>query len=96
MNDQTLSPDHGYPVRVVVPGYTGARWVKWVDKIIISNDESPNFYQQRDYRILPPTVENAEEAEQFKCPRLWYEGQSSLHAARELRIFLLTCSPAPR
>ena len=28
-----LPQDHGYPVRVVTPGITGARAVKWVKRI---------------------------------------------------------------
>lgn len=32
MNGEPIPPDHGFPVRVIVPGVVGARNVKWVGK----------------------------------------------------------------
>nr|CAB3504079.1 unnamed protein product [Digitaria exilis] len=34
-----LNRDHGYPLRVVVPGVIGARSVKWLDSINIKEEE---------------------------------------------------------
>ena len=41
-----LPLDHGFPVRVVVPGVTGARSVKWLSRIIASKEESQSHWQQ--------------------------------------------------
>ena len=46
LDDRAIPKDHGYPVRVVVPGVTGARSVKWLSRIIASKDESGSHWQQ--------------------------------------------------
>lgn len=56
MNGEPLPRDHGYPVRVVVPGYVGARSVKWLASIIVQKEESSNFFQQKDYKVFPSHV----------------------------------------
>ena len=53
MNGHALPAVHGAPVRVVVPGYIGARSVKWVDRVTASLHPSDNYFQQSAYRLLP-------------------------------------------
>ena len=55
MNDETLTPDHGYPLRSLVPGYIGARSVKWLGKVVISDRPSPNHYVATAYKIVKKT-----------------------------------------
>jgi len=56
MNDEPLTPEHGYPLRVIVPGYIGARSVKWLREIRLQEHISTNPYQARDYKIFPPEI----------------------------------------
>ncbi|MFK7817348.1 MAG: molybdopterin-dependent oxidoreductase [Planctomycetaceae bacterium] len=64
MNNQPLTPDHGYPVRTVVPGYIGARSVKWLGKIVVSDRPSPNHYVATAYKVVEraDAIEWAEKA----------------------------------
>jgi len=55
MNGNALTPDHGYPLRTVVPGYIGARSVKWLGKIVVSDRPSPNHYLATAYKIVRKT-----------------------------------------
>ena len=56
MNDFPLAPDHGYPVRLMVPGYIGGRSVKWLSKIWISDHENESFHHIYDNRVLPSFI----------------------------------------
>ena len=57
MNGETLSRDHGYPIRALVPGTVGARNVKWLCKIVASEEEYGGQWQQRDYKGFSPSVD---------------------------------------
>jgi sulfite oxidase len=57
MNGEPLRPEHGAPLRVVVPGYVGARSVKWVGEIAVQRGPSDNYFQARAYKLFPPHVD---------------------------------------
>ncbi|KAL4079389.1 hypothetical protein J3A83DRAFT_4409606 [Scleroderma citrinum] len=56
MNGLPLEPDHGFPVRLVVPGQIGGRSVKWLKRIEISNRESQHHLHFWDNKLLPTQV----------------------------------------
>ena len=52
MNGEPLAPVHGAPLRVVVPGYIGARSVKWLDHIELRSSPWPGYFQHVVYRLV--------------------------------------------
>jgi sulfite oxidase len=53
MNGEPLLPVHGAPLRVVVPGYIGARSVKWLERIEVRAAPWEGYFQHVVYRLLP-------------------------------------------
>jgi sulfite oxidase len=53
MNGEPLTPIHGAPLRVVVPGWIGARSVKWLTRVTAATEPSTNYFQAGVYRMLP-------------------------------------------
>lgn len=68
-NGVKLHPDHGFPLRIVIPGWIGGRMVKWLETIEVTDKPSDNYYHFFDNRILPPHVD----AELAKAEGWWYK-----------------------
>jgi DMSO/TMAO reductase YedYZ molybdopterin-dependent catalytic subunit len=44
MNGAPLTPEHGFPLRVIVPGYYGTNSVKWLSRISLRAERPAGFY----------------------------------------------------
>jgi DMSO/TMAO reductase YedYZ molybdopterin-dependent catalytic subunit len=49
MNGQPLAHRHGYPARVVVPGYFGEKHVKWLTRIEVTTADAKGFYETQGW-----------------------------------------------
>jgi DMSO/TMAO reductase YedYZ molybdopterin-dependent catalytic subunit len=49
MNGDVLTPDHGAPVRLVVPGWYGCAWIKWVNELRLVGADEPATSQMREF-----------------------------------------------
>jgi len=84
MNGEVLAPEHGFPLRLIVPGYAGVRSPKWLTVITVQDKPSDNHMQQRDYKLLPSDV--TEDTVDWEKGMTIYD--MPLNAA--------ICEPAPR
>ncbi|XP_030380822.1 probable sulfite oxidase, mitochondrial [Scaptodrosophila lebanonensis] len=83
MNDEPLTRDHGFPIRAIVPGVVGARNVKWLTRIVVSDQESDSHWQQNDYKGFSPSTD-------------WDTVDFSLAAAiQAMPVTSAICTPMP-
>lgn len=52
MNGEPLTPVHGFPVRLIVPGWYGVCQVKWLERIEVSADRLMTRFMAKDYVTL--------------------------------------------
>jgi DMSO/TMAO reductase YedYZ molybdopterin-dependent catalytic subunit len=49
MNGSELPPQHGFPVRAIVPGWYAMASIKWLQRIIVTEQPFTGYYQTIDY-----------------------------------------------
>ena len=61
MNGKPLSPEHGGPFRMIVPGHVGVRNIKWVEEVLASDEEAHGPWQRGiAYKGFSPSVTSFE------------------------------------
>jgi DMSO/TMAO reductase YedYZ molybdopterin-dependent catalytic subunit len=50
VNGQPLPPQHGYPLRLIVPGWYGMTHVKWLERITVLDESFDGYQQAEQYR----------------------------------------------
>jgi DMSO/TMAO reductase YedYZ molybdopterin-dependent catalytic subunit len=49
MNSKDLPPEHGFPLRAIVPGWYAMASIKWLQRIIVTGQPFTGYYQTIDY-----------------------------------------------
>lgn len=52
MNGEPLPPAHGYPLRALALGWTGANAVKWLHRILVLSQPHEGFFMDKVYRVF--------------------------------------------
>ncbi len=68
MNGQPLSPDHGFPLRLHVPGWYGMAAVKWLTEVRALTEPFEGFFQSEHYVYLEE--QGTPEAEPVRAMRV--------------------------
>jgi len=87
MNNAPLTPSHGFPLRLIAPGWAGDSWVKWLTRIEVLDREYDGFFMKTAYRhpgrpVVPGTPVKPEEMHPVAAMRVKSVIGGPLHGAR--------------
>ena len=90
MNGQPLAPQHGAPLRLVVPGWFGMASVKWLERIELLDRPFDGYQQATGYKYKKREGEEGAPVRHMKVKSLiappgvpdWYSGRRLLEAGR--------------
>ena len=60
MNGNELPPQHGFPLRAIVPGWYAMASIKWLQRVIVTDRPFTGYYQTMDYAFWKRRGEIAE------------------------------------
>jgi DMSO/TMAO reductase YedYZ molybdopterin-dependent catalytic subunit len=52
MNGEPLMKEHGFPLRLIVPGWFGIAWVKWLNRVEVMDRRYMSKYMAQEYVTL--------------------------------------------
>lgn len=103
MNGQPLPPQHGAPLRLVVPGWAGDHWMKWVVRLAPAARPQTGFYMDAAYRwpnrpgapgvTFKPEETHPVTAMAVKSNITSAPKQARVHAAYDIRGFAFSGAP---
>jgi DMSO/TMAO reductase YedYZ molybdopterin-dependent catalytic subunit len=72
MNGETLPARHGFPARVIVPGYFGEKHVKWITRIEVADESAIGFYEKQGWGpdFIVPTRSRFDQPDNYSIFRL--------------------------
>lgn len=71
MNGELLPPEHGWPLRAVVPGHVGVRHVKWLSKVRTSDVEATGPWQRGiAYKGFSPSVKSMKDFDEASIEQI--------------------------
>jgi DMSO/TMAO reductase YedYZ molybdopterin-dependent catalytic subunit len=86
MNGESLPPQHGFPLRLVVPGWYGMTSVKWLDRITVLDRPFTGYQQRQSYRVRQRPEEEGEPVSRMLPRSLMIPPGIPDFATRERRI----------
>ena len=58
LNGRALSPEQGYPLRLIVPGWYGMTQIKWLNRIVVLDRRYEGRHMARNYHSIRNAPEN--------------------------------------